>query len=47
MGDTFVIAILAEYFKTEILNYFDKNDGGLIVKLANGKSAKIKVFSLS
>lgn len=47
MNDTFVIDTLAEYFKEEILNKVEKQDGGLIIKLANGTTAKIKVISLA
>ncbi len=47
MNDTIVIDTLAGYFNTEISNKVEKKDGELIAKLANGKTAKIKVVSLS
>lgn len=47
MNDTIVIDTLAGYFNAEISNKVEKKDGGLIVKLANGKTARVKVVSLS
>lgn len=42
-----VIDTLAGYFKDEISNVVEKKNDGLIVKLANGKTARVKVVSLS
>lgn len=45
--NTFVMDTLLGYFNAEISNKVQKKNGQLIVELADGKKAKIKLISLS
>lgn len=45
--NTFVMDTLLGYFNAEISNKVQKKNGQLIVELADGKKAKIRLISLA